>query len=86
MAIFRSVENKRPMIRAANTGVSAFIGPRGEIISMGEQFREEVLMVELKRPDSSLTFYTSYGDLFILALVLMVIINVIIIKRVNSKQ
>ncbi len=69
------------MIRAANTGVSAFIGPQGKIIAMGEQFQEEVLMVKLKRSDSSLTFYTSYGDLFILALVLMVVINVIIIKK-----
>jgi len=86
MAIFRSVENRRPMVRAANTGVSAFIGPRGEVISMGEQFREEVLMGELKKPDSSLTFYTSYGDLFILALVLMVVINIIIIRRVNSNR
>jgi apolipoprotein N-acyltransferase len=73
-------------VRAANTGVSAFISPRGEVISMGEQFREEVLMGELKKPDSSLTFYTSYGDLFILALVLMVVINIIIIRRVNSKR
>jgi apolipoprotein N-acyltransferase len=86
MAIFRSVENRRPMIRAANTGISAFIGPRGEIISVGEQFREEVLMVEIKKPDPSLTFYTSYGDLFILALILMVVINVIIVNRVSSKR
>ena len=28
-------------------------------------------MVELNRPDPSLTFYTSYGDLFILALILL---------------
>jgi apolipoprotein N-acyltransferase len=81
MAILRSVENRRPMIRAANTGVSAFIGPQGKILSMGEQFREEVLMLELKKPNTSLTFYTSYGDLFIPALLLMVVINVIIIKR-----
>jgi apolipoprotein N-acyltransferase len=81
MAILRSVENRRPMIRAANTGVSAFIGPQGKILSMGEQFREEVLMLELKKPNTSLTFYTSYGDLFIPALLFMVVINVIIIKR-----
>ena len=71
------------MIRAANTGVSAFIDSRGEVISIGEQFREEVLVAELKRAETSLTFYTAYGDLFVLALVLMVIINVIIIKKVN---
>lgn len=86
MAVFRSVENRRPMVRAANTGISALISPRGEFISKGELFSEEVLMGELERPDSSLTFYTLYGDLFILALVLMVLINVIIIKSVNSER
>ena len=74
------------MVRAANTGISALIGPRGEFISKGELFSEEVLMGELERPDSSLTFYTLYGDLFILALILMVLINVIIIKNVNSER
>lgn len=81
MAIFRSVENRRPMIRAANTGVSAFISSRGEIIAKSDQFREEVLTAALNRSESALTFYTAYGDLFILALALLVIINVIIIRK-----
>ena len=31
MAVFRAVENRRPLVRAANTGISAFISPTGEI-------------------------------------------------------
>lgn len=86
MAIFRSVENRRPMVRAANTGISAMISSRGDFINKGDQFVEEVIMEELRRPDSKLTFYTFYGDLFVLAMVIMVIVNAIIIKTVNREQ
>jgi apolipoprotein N-acyltransferase len=85
MAIMRSVENRRPMVRAANTGISAIISPWGEILSKGELFQEEVLMKELKWPDVSLSFYTLHGDLFILALLLLVVIHVII-ETVRSKK
>lgn len=36
-AIFRCIEFRRPMIRAANTGVSAFVDPRGSVFSRKEQ-------------------------------------------------
>ena len=78
MAILRSVENRRPMVRAANTGISAMISPWGEILSKGEQFREEVLMKDIRFSDVSLSFYTSHGDLFILAMVLLVVVHGII--------
>jgi apolipoprotein N-acyltransferase len=85
MAVLRSVENRRPMVRAANTGISAMISPRGEILSKGELFHEEVLMKELKWSDGSLSFYTLHGDLFILALFLLVVIHGII-ETVSRKR
>ncbi|TRZ49641.1 apolipoprotein N-acyltransferase, partial [bacterium] len=33
-SVFRAVENRLPLARAANTGVSAFISPQGRIISL----------------------------------------------------
>ncbi len=71
MAVFRAVENGRPMIRAANTGFSAFIGPHGHIMARSQLFKEEVLTRELRLKPSSKSFYTRYGDLF--AFVLLVI-------------
>lgn len=64
MAVFRTVENRRPMIRAANTGFSAFIGPHGRIMARSQLFKEEVLTRELRLGSSSIGFYTRYGDLF----------------------
>ncbi len=66
MAVFRAVENHRPIIRAANTGFSAFISPRGEILSRSELFREETLVKKIAPVSDHLTFYTRFGDLFAL--------------------
>ena len=46
-ARFRAAENRRPMIRAAITGVSALIGPRGEVFSRLAVLEEGVLTKEL---------------------------------------
>ncbi len=75
MSLFRAVETRRPLIRAANTGFSAFIDKRGEIISRGDLFREEVLMEEVGLGDNTLTFYTRYGDVFAYLLILICLIK-----------
>jgi len=64
MAAFRTVENRIPMIRAANTGLSAFIGVYGNIINQSTPFTTEVLKTTLDIPKSPLTFYTRFGDIF----------------------
>ena len=71
MAVFRAIENRRPMIRAANTGFSAFIGPNGHITARSQLFKEEVLTQELHLGPPSMSFYSRYGDLF--AFILLVI-------------
>lgn len=66
-AVFRSVENRRPLVRAANTGVSAFIDPFGRITSrFDDLFAEGVLTETIQVPPASarVTFYTRWGELF----------------------
>ena len=69
-AIFRAVEMRRPMIRAANTGVTCFINQFGRIIQIlrddtGSTFTEGVLSGEVKVPtEQELTFYARHGELF----------------------
>lgn len=69
MAAFRAVENRVAVARAATTGVSAFIDPRGRIVSRvrGADGRELYVAgtlawdVPLSRAHS---FYTRHGDVF----------------------
>lgn len=75
MAVFRAVENRRTMIRAANTGFSATIGPQGKIMMRSNLFCEETLKASVSIPDSPLTVYTRFGDLFALSLLVICLIK-----------
>ena len=63
MTVFRAVENRVPLVRAANTGITAIIDSRGHIVRMTGLFHEALLTGEI-RVGSQTTFYTRYGDLF----------------------
>lgn len=86
MAVFRAVENQRPMIRAANTGFSAFIGPQGAILSESNLFNEEVLESALTLSGSSLTFYSRFGDLFAIALLVISLAKIFSCFRAKWKR
>ena len=69
-AVFRCAENKIPMIRAANTGVSCVIDRFGRIVNSlqaadGKTFIEGVLFAHVEFPKAPpRTFYTRHGDIF----------------------
>jgi apolipoprotein N-acyltransferase len=64
MAVFRAVENRRPLVRAANTGISAFIDPEGRIIGQSELFVEKAMTRIITPVNDPKTFYTRFGDIF----------------------
>jgi len=63
MATFRAVENRRSLVRAANTGISGFVDPAGRTIAATRLFvdagRVETVSLLTRK-----TFYTRWGDLF----------------------
>jgi len=63
MAVFRAVENRVPVARAANTGVSGFIDEKGNILDASKIFTEGFFTHKIV-PGTKKTFYTCYGDLF----------------------
>jgi apolipoprotein N-acyltransferase len=62
-AVFRAVENRRAMIRSANTGISGFVDPAGRILAATPLFEEAAATRNVPLL-SGLTFYTRYGDVF----------------------
>jgi apolipoprotein N-acyltransferase len=63
MAVFRSVEQRKPMIRAANTGISACVDRSGKIRVRTDLFTREIMFCAVDAAASPPTFYARYGDL-----------------------
>jgi apolipoprotein N-acyltransferase len=63
MAAFRAVENRRYMVRAANTGITAVVDPWGRVLEPTRLFERAVLVREVPFVAGT-TFYTRHGDVF----------------------
>jgi apolipoprotein N-acyltransferase len=64
MAVFRAVENRRSFVRAANTGISGFIDPRGKILETTSLFTDKAITRQMPAL-TLISFYTRYGDIFV---------------------
>ena len=64
-AIFRAVENDRPLIRVTNTGISAYITSRGEVRDATDGYQTAARTWQVQRSTNGKTFYTRHGDLFV---------------------
>lgn len=60
-AKLRAIETRRWVARSANTGISAFINQRGDIVQQSEWWKPVALKADINLNDA-ITFYTSTGD------------------------
>jgi apolipoprotein N-acyltransferase len=74
MAAVRAAENRRPMVRAANTGISALIDPYGRIVAR-TGLGESAVLVGALRPRSDRTVYARCGDLFAWGCVILTVLH-----------
>ena len=63
MVVFRAVENHLAFARAANTGISGFIGPDGTILEATPVFTEQARTAAIPLRHTQ-TFYAQFGDVF----------------------
>lgn len=71
MATFRSVENRRTMVRSTNGGMTVTIDPNGRIMEMIPAFTKGYLVDDVPIYDEGTTLYRRWGDWFA---VLMVVV------------
>ncbi|MBI3794642.1 MAG: apolipoprotein N-acyltransferase [Nitrospinae bacterium] len=76
---FRAVENHLPVLRSANTGISAFITASGEIKSQTELYQTVIAKDEVIIPPPRQTFYTRFGDLF----TILILITACVMYAIN---
>jgi apolipoprotein N-acyltransferase len=61
IARMRALETGRYLLRATNTGISAVIGPRGELVALSEPFVETVVSGDIQAMEGS-TPYVRAGN------------------------
>ncbi|MDB4349589.1 apolipoprotein N-acyltransferase [Omnitrophica bacterium] len=78
-SVFRALENRMPVIRAANTGLSCFIDKKGRIFDSVRVDNEEILVAGYKTNrvviSKDRSIYSRFGDVFVFLCTMLVIIN-----------
>ncbi len=67
-SVFRAVENRVPLVRATNTGLSCFITSEGRVVASVKKDGEEIMVSGYQSHEIILrrgrSFFTKYGDFF----------------------
>ena len=69
-SIFRAIENRIPIIRCSNTGISVLINSKGVIEEKIDLNKFGTMDVNINKKKYRKTFYTRFGNVF--ALILLV--------------
>jgi apolipoprotein N-acyltransferase len=77
MAVVRAVENRRYLVRAANTGISALIDPYGRVLAE-TSIGERTVLDDDVGYRSDLTFYVRFGDVFALTASLVALVSLLV--------
>jgi apolipoprotein N-acyltransferase len=74
MARLRCVEFRRPMVRAANSGISAVVDSGGEIVSFLGLSRRGVVVASI-RPGEGETLYAKTGEIFGVSCIIITVLT-----------
>ncbi|MCG3148503.1 MAG: Apolipoprotein N-acyltransferase [Verrucomicrobiae bacterium] len=84
-AVFRTVENRRWLVRATNHGVTCVVSPLGFVQPRADIFQATwlpfVLLVPTELPA---TFYTEHGDVFVAGCAVVAILGLLVAWRMGA--
>ena len=84
IARMRAIETGRYMLRATNTGATAVINPKGEIIALAPLFTTTTLKAEIL-PMGGITPYAQLGDGKVMLLLLATLLALLIYKYYKAQ-
>ena len=82
-SIFRAIENRKTVLRCANTGISLVIDPTGKVRERIELNNKDVITTFIKKTDYK-TFYTKFGNVF--AYILLIIMMLLFVKTFKKYE
>ena len=85
MAVMRAAENRVPLVRVANNGVSFVVHPNGQVVAMTDLFERELFVVDVTpRPGGS--FYTRHGNRPVFTMIAIGFLFLAVVARVASHR
>jgi len=87
IAVFRAVENRRFLLRAATTGISGIIDPYGRVLARSSLMTQTFLTADIV-PRRGLSIYARHGDLFSYACLTLTSISFIlaVVKKAYERK
>ena len=64
LSIYRGVENRVPVVRATNTGISAAINPQGRVIKQLPWYEKGYFIYDVPIVNEPISFYSKHGPWF----------------------
>lgn len=89
-SVFRAVENRLPIVRSANTGVSGFIASDGRVLSLlGDGAGRNIFIQGHKTQQIGVlrqkpSLYTVYGDIFLLPCLILALYGIMASLKKNK--
>ena len=83
-SIFRAIENRKPIIRCANTGISMIIDSNGNIQHKLDLNKEGIINASII-PNKNITFYNKFGDYLIQLMGFVLLLSLLIGKTKIEK-
>lgn len=85
LSAFRAVENRKYVIRAANSGFSGIVAPDGRIIKRSHLYTQEIIIGTI-HPNKIKTVYSRFGDWFVyLNCAVAICLIIVLQKRKRNK-
>jgi apolipoprotein N-acyltransferase len=92
-AMFRAVENRRPMVRATASGLTTYITPTGAMWpDPPEYYQADYMMVDIPITERGITVYTRFGDWFAIGcgvmglLVALYLLSAAVVGRIRREK
>jgi apolipoprotein N-acyltransferase len=77
MVVFRAIENRVPIVRAANTGISAAIDPTGRLLQQTGLYTRTWIKERIMPAIGPAPFYTRFGDIFAYGCILLTVLALV---------
>ena len=85
-SIYRAIENRKTVLRCANTGISAIIDPSGSVKELTELNTRGKITTFIKKGNRG-TFYTYYGNVFaVVVLIITLGLTILTIYKNDRKN